>query len=223
MRSGRFFQKKHKRRMTTIRICEESEARLMIRDGSFMEYVNMWSGRFPQRTLFCHIKELKSKYGFGLHDARLVADAMGAEEDVCFEVGASVLLKKRNDKIDVYRKMGNIWVLKEGALSLFDSEDIFSDDKPVYMTDICDERKIMGVKSAKELVYPIIMKLHSWSCIKDKLFSFGNHEIWKAADNNMISIFSHIPVNRSIFNSEYDIAKHLEEYRAAYKPQFGLF
>ncbi len=59
--------------MTTIRICEESEARLMIKDGSFKEYVQGWSDRFPQKQKLQTIKGLHDKHGLGLKDAMLGA------------------------------------------------------------------------------------------------------------------------------------------------------
>ena len=73
---------------------EESDARLMIKEGSFKEYVNMWIAHFPQRKLISQIKELHSKYGLGLFDARMVARVKGADEDVILEVGDNVLLRK---------------------------------------------------------------------------------------------------------------------------------
>ena len=57
--------------MTTIRICEESEARLMVKDGSFKEYVQGWSDRFPQKQKLQTIKGLHDKHGLGLRDAGL--------------------------------------------------------------------------------------------------------------------------------------------------------
>ena len=209
--------------MVTIRICEESEARMMIREGCFKEYVNMWSSQFPQRQLFPQINELHSKYGLGFFDARMMARAMGAEEDVILEVGEDMLIKKKNNRHFVYHKLGDIWVRTGEGTDIFDSEDILSGGSCLMLTPICDEDIILHAKSIKALAKSIKRSLSCWHCTLGMLYLFGRHEIWKISDNDRISIFSSSLKDQSIFNSEEEIAKHVESYRMEHKPLFGAF
>ena len=105
--------------MTTIRICEMSEARLMIKDGSFKDYVQGWSDLFPQKQKLQTIKELHAKHGLGLKDALLVSQAMGIDEDVFFEIGDRHCLRKRNDKIEPFQRVGEEWVRFDGEMDAF--------------------------------------------------------------------------------------------------------
>lgn len=209
--------------MTTIRICEESEARLMIREGCFKEYVNMWSAQFPQQKLITQIKELHSKYGLGLFNARMVARAMGADEDVLLEVGENVLLKKRNDSLDVFHKVGDFWVQVDAGLDVFDSEDILSNNSHPQLTSVCDEDKILHAKSVKALARSIVKFFSWWYRGKGVFYTFGKDEIWKISDNNRINIYSNSLEVQSIYNSETEIARHIESYRKARRLEFGSF
>lgn len=210
--------------MISIRICEESEARLMIREGCFKEYVNMWSVQFPQRKLISQIKELHSKYGLGLLDAHKIARAMGADEDVILEVGDNVLIRKKNDGLAIFQQIGEIWVKVDENLDVFDSEDILSSNTHPLLTPICEENKILHAKSVKALAKSIKRFLCCWYSTKDMLFSFGKHEIWKYSDNNRICIYSNTLKDQSIYYiSEDEIEKHIECYRKAQRFEFGSF
>ncbi len=209
--------------MITIRICEESDARLMIKEGCFKEYVNMWIAHFPQRKLISQIKELHSKYGLGLFDARMVARAKGADEDVILEVGDNVLLRKKNDSLAIFQKIGDIWVKVDENLDICDSENnLFSNTHPL-LTSICEENKILHAKSVKALAKSIRRSLCCWYWTKGMLFSFGKHEIWRFSDNNRICIYSSTFKEQSIYNSEDEIAKHIECYRKEQRIEFGSF
>lgn len=210
--------------MITIRICEESDARLMIKEGCFKEYVNMWIAHFPQRKLISQIKELHSKYGLGLFDANMVARAKGADEDVILEVGDNVLLRKKNDSLAIFQKIGDIWVKVDENLDIFDSEDILFSNTHTLLTSICEENKILHAKSVKALAKCIKRSLCCWYWTRGLLFSFGKHEIWKFSDNNRICIYSNTLKDQSIYYiSEDEIAKHIECYRKAQRFEFGSF
>ena len=91
------------------------------------------------------------------------------------------------------------------------------------LTPICDEDIILHAKSIKALAKSIKRSLSCWHCTLGMLYLFGRHEIWKISDNDRISIFSSSLKDQSIFNSEEEIAKHIESYRMEHKPLFGAF
>ena len=206
--------------MTTIRICEESEARLMIRDGSFREYVDMWSAQFPQKSAMTLIKDAHFKYGLNLGDSRTMAEAQGAYRDICFEVGDRVILKKRNDKIEVYRRVGEIWIGTDD-LDILDSESLF-DDMALCRFSLCSEGELLNAGSAAKLAKTIIERLWSFGAYGSWM-PFGKHEIWELKDESSIQIHTDAPDNRSINKSETVIAKHIKRYREAHKITFGPF
>ena len=209
--------------MTTIRICEKSEARLLIDKGGLKDYVNLWSESFPQKELFPFMRELHSKYELKLLDSRLLAYSMGADDGIILELGNDVLVKKINNKVEVYRRISDKWVMVDGDLSLFDSDELFSDDPiKVHTFNLCDEGRILKAKSMTALAKSVRERINRWWSV-NHLFSVGDHEIWKLLTGNRIQVFSNVPDNRSIYNSEEEMAGHLEKYRKAHKPAFGPF
>lgn len=204
--------------MKTIRICEESEARLLIRDGAFKDYVNTWSSRFPQTKPLPRIKEIHDSFGLPLKDAKVVADAAGLHDSVIFEVGGSVAIRKHHDDHEVYRKVGNIWVLREGGLDALDDEALF-DTEPRTRRSLCLETEILRCKDAERLSCDVYRRLNCY----DALFPFGDREIWEMKCNSNILIYSLTPSVTIISCSEEAIAKHIREYREKYKTAFGRF
>ena len=195
----------------------------MIREGCFKEYVNTWNARFPQRKLISQVRDLHSKYGLSLFDAHLVARSMGADEDIVLEVGENVLLRKRNDDLAIFHKVGDIWIQVDKGMDALDSEQILSKDSHMLLTSICDETKIFKARSVKELASSTMRFMNRWCCIKGKLFSFGKREIWELSGDGRIRIYSNSLNDKSIFNSEDEIAKHIEFYRKAHRFEFGSF
>ena len=169
------------------------------------------------------MRELHSKYGIGLSDARIVARAMGAEEDVIFEIGENVLIKKKNDSLIVYHKKGDIWVPIDGGMDVFDSEDILSNRFNLSVVSLCDEDRILHAKSVKALAESIQEVLSCWRWTKGMLFSFGKYEIWKLSDGGLIRIYSSSLQELYINNSEVAIARHIERHRKAQRLEFGAF
>ena len=93
--------------LITIRICEEADAKMMMKDGSFMGFLQMWSDRFPQQCVskLQEIKALKDRYGFGLREAKQMVDAMHRDDErVRFEIGDRIRIEKFNDFLAVYKK-----------------------------------------------------------------------------------------------------------------------
>ena len=204
--------------MTTIRICEESEARLLIRDGAFREYVNMWSARFPQQKPLQRIKELHDSLGLPLKDAKTVADAAGVHDSVFFEVGSNVLIRKRYDDFAVYRKVGDIWILRDGGLDALEDESLF-DREPTTRRPLCSEKELLQCKDVERLSCDVYRRLNYY----DALFPFGNREIWEMKRNYTLRVYSQEPCMTFVSCSEEAIAKHIREYREKYKTAFGRF
>ena len=117
--------------METIRICEESEARLMIREGTFIDYVMMWSEKFPQKktdatSKLCLIRDLKLDLGCKLLEAKLVVDSLGSNytllaESVIFEIGDRVRIEKAGGVHYLFTKVNGEW--RKGKMTWLESED----------------------------------------------------------------------------------------------------
>lgn len=93
--------------LITIRICEEADAKLMMKDGSLLDFIQMWSDRFPQQTYskLQEIKTLKNQYGFGLKEAKQIVDAMHRnDETVHFEIGDRIRIEKYATFLSVHKK-----------------------------------------------------------------------------------------------------------------------
>ena len=126
--------------METIRICEESEARLLLREGTLMDYVMMWSEKFPQkktdaRSKFCLIRDVKLDLGCKLLEAKLVVDSLGSNytvlaDSVIFEIGDCVKIEKAGGVHYLFIKLGGEW--REGKMRWLASEDCESDLFPVW-------------------------------------------------------------------------------------------
>ena len=126
--------------METIRICEESEARLLLREGTLMNYVMMWSEKFPQkktdaRSKFCLIRDVKLDLGCKLLEAKLVVDSLGSNytvlaDSVIFEIGDCVKIEKSGGVHYLFIKLGGEW--REGKMRWLASEDCESDLFPVW-------------------------------------------------------------------------------------------
>ena len=204
--------------MTTIRICEESEARLLIRGGVFKDYVDMWSARFPQAKPLQRIKELQTSLGVSARDAMTMAVAAGVHDSVFFEVGGRVVIRKRHDNFEVYRKVGGVWVLRDGGLDALEDESIF-DIEPRTRRPLCSERELLRGKDVERLSRDVYRRLNCY----DALFPFGDREIWELKRDYSLRVYSQEPCMTCIGCVEESIANHIMKYREAYGTPFGRF
>lgn len=116
--------------MTTIRICEESDARVMMRDGTFIGYVEAWAERFPQITRTERVHAYRDRYGFSLKDAFHLAVDKANDEKVVLEIGDRTAVRKFNNTLEVLRKdNGEWWKVSEGLGDLA-SEVVFDGPMP---------------------------------------------------------------------------------------------
>ena len=105
--------------METIRICEESEARLLLREGTLMDYVNMWSEIFPQKDMNIRgrlllIRDISNDLGCKLLEAKQLIDSLGNDypqlaDSVIFEVGSYVRITKAGNVLSLYVKRKKEW------------------------------------------------------------------------------------------------------------------
>lgn len=105
--------------METIRICEESEARLLLREGTLMDYVNMWSEKFPQKDMNIRgrlllIRDISNDLGCKLLEAKQLIDSLGNDypqlaDSVIFEVGSYVRITKAGNVLSLYVKRKKEW------------------------------------------------------------------------------------------------------------------
>ena len=204
--------------MKTIRICEESEARLLIREGAFKEYVLMWGNHFPQQKPFQRIKELHTTLRVPLRDAMTVADATGVHDSVLIEVGRSVVIRKHHDDYEVYRKVRDVWVLRDGGLDAFEDESLF-DREPTTRHPLCSEKELLHCKDVKRLSCDVYRRLNCY----DALFPFGDSEILEMKRNSTLRVYSQEPCMKCISCSEESIAKHIAGYREAHSTPCGRF
>ena len=204
--------------MKRIRICEESEARLMIQEGCFSDYVKMWSGEYPQEAFHLFLVRGCSKYGLSLLESvRILRES----DPILFEVGDKVLFKKQGNCIKLYQKVGNFWILKEGiGLENIASEDVLF-SQPEKARPFIKERDILKARSLTEFSNSIMNRklLQDW---KNPLLQFGDHELWKKTDDHSLIIYSHLPSECRIELDLETVARHIEQYQKTYKPALGL-
>ena len=117
--------------METIRICEESEARLLLREGTLMDYVNMWSEKFPQKDMnikgkLLLIRDISNDLGCKLLEAKQLIDSLGDDypqlaDSVIFEVGNNVRITKAGNILSLSVKRKKEWF--EGEMNWLGSVD----------------------------------------------------------------------------------------------------
>ena len=125
--------------METIRICEESEARLLLREGTLMDYVNMWSEKFPQKDMnikgkLLLIRDISNDLGCKLLEAKQLIDSLGDDypqlaDSVIFEVGNNVRITKAGNILSLSVKRNKEWF--EGDMNWLGSVDKELDLFPV--------------------------------------------------------------------------------------------
>ena len=202
--------------MKRIRICEESEARLMIRDGSFQQFVKMWCEQFPQKDLFTVFRKMRDEYGYY---NRRVAEQLGIGETILLEVGENIIFRKKFNVFSIYQKIGTIWVRKNGGLDIVSSEEsLFS--QPEKVLPFCEENVILGAKNLTEFAYSLKGRkiLSDW---RRPLLKFGNHEIWRRSPDRTIEVYSHLTYEDTIFEGVNYVVGHIQDYQKKYKTAFG--
>ena len=99
----------------TIRICEESDAKQMLKDGTLAGFIETWATQFPGRGhgKLSQIKEIKAHCGCSLMEAKRIVDETRFIDQIRFQIGDNLYVSKMGgDKIWLYRKDGSEWNLQ---------------------------------------------------------------------------------------------------------------
>ena len=96
--------------MKTFRICEETDAKLMLKDSSFEGYLKMWLDRFPNLggSALQKIKEIKEEHGYGFKEAKDIYFVICRKDVVCFEIGDKIKIVSQCG-IQLHTKDGKGW------------------------------------------------------------------------------------------------------------------
>lgn len=101
--------------IVNIRICEENDAKLMLKDGTLLNFIETWAAQFPGEGLgrLHLIKEIKAHCGCTLLEAKHLADAAGMRDEIRFHIGDNLYVARSGgSNIWVYRKAGSAWSLQ---------------------------------------------------------------------------------------------------------------
>ncbi len=205
--------------VTTIRICEETDARIMLKDGSFQDYLQMWFDRIPKRK---RPKPVEIRRYFNCDTLREVVQIYSEYMDeIHLEIGGKVLFKRMlGDSWSLYVKVGNLWLYRDYDEKNLSAEDLFPDNLSVK--EICGEKELMKA-DIRELARSVARKSN---CFRPGLiYRFGDHELW-TVDNwggMYIRVCSDDLTCSHIQSYDTDIARHIKEYRAAHRKVFGAF
>lgn len=206
--------------MKRIRICEESEARILIRDGSFQQFIDMWCEQFPQEDLRTVLLRMRKEYGYqNLMEAKDASELLGIGETILLEVGENIVFRKRFNVLSLYQKVVNIWVRKYRELdSMYSEEALFS--QPEKVLPFYEENDILKAKDLNEFAYSLKGRriLDDW---RRPLLKFGDHEIWRSTREGSIRVYSHIPCEDTIPDGVNFVVRHIQNYQKTYNKTFG--
>ena len=95
----------------TVRICEEADARQLLKDGTMDAFLQMWHERYPKENpaKLQQVKLVKNMTGSSLREAKQMVDEWWLE--VRFEIGDRFYVRFLDDRPQLYRKQGAEWIL----------------------------------------------------------------------------------------------------------------
>ena len=99
----------------TVRICEEADARQLLKDGAMDAFLQMWHERYPKENpaKLQQVKLVKNLTGSSLREAKQMVDEWWLE--VRFEIGDRFYVRFLDDRPQLYRKQGTEWAqMSEG-------------------------------------------------------------------------------------------------------------
>lgn len=92
----------------TIRICEEEEAKQMLKDGTLDRYLQQWRQQYPGESRMAMIRLVRNENKCGLREAiKLVNDWV---VEVRFEIGDKFYIRYVSDCPLLYQKSGAEWI-----------------------------------------------------------------------------------------------------------------
>ena len=207
---------------TTIRICEESDARLMMRDGSFLGFVEAWSNRFPQMKTLEMIRAVKAKYGITMIDSLNLAKEIGLDDMIVFDIGDMTAVRKRHNHFEVFRKDNGVWRRVSEGLGALETEEVF--DRPLpYAYKICSQESLEKAGTIEKLANDLRKKLLIMSRNGHPL-AIGDSFILEWDEKfGRFDVYSDNLEPMTLNPMEEQIAAFIKEYRKKQKIAFGTF
>lgn len=205
--------------VTTIRICEEPEARMMLKDGSFRDWLQLWFDRFPQQKRPTPA-ELRPWFNCGSIREILQIHSEYVNE-IRLEIGGKALFRRMfGDSWSLYVKVGDLWVERNYDDNELSEGDLFP--KKPHVKEICGEKELMKA-DIRELSRSIVRKSRGFHPLET--YRFGDHELWTVDrwGGTVAHAYSEDLKCSSVLLDEMDVARHIEKYRAAHKKVFGAF
>ena len=92
----------------TIRICEEEEAKQMLKDGTLDRFLQQWRQQYPGESKMAMIKLVWNANKCGLREAKELVDNWMPE--VRFEIGDRFYIRYAGDRPLLYQKSGAEWI-----------------------------------------------------------------------------------------------------------------
>lgn len=110
---GQSFYKQLIMPITTIRICEEEEARQMLNDGTMDRFLRHWRKQYPGDNKLAMYRPVKHATGYTFREVKELVDNWWRE--VRFEIGDQLCIQYVGDEPRLYRKQGTEWAqMSEG-------------------------------------------------------------------------------------------------------------
>lgn len=206
--------------VTTIRICEEPEARIMLKDGSFQDYLQMWFDRIPKQNRPTPV-QLRPYLDSGTFVHEVIQFYSQCMDEIRLEIGGKALFRRKfDDSFSLFVKVGDLWARRDHEGKILSAEDLFPNNLSVK--EICGEKELMKA-DIRDLSRSIARKS---DCFRpEQIYRFGDHELWTVA--RWGDTYAHVCSDdlhcSSVQLHDTDIARHIEEYRAAHRKAFGAF
>ena len=204
----------------TQRICEPSDALLMIKEGCLVDYVMSCGDNLPKVNLKERIIEINKGLGCGLSEAFKIYQAEQTSQERFLEIGDKITLVNRKGNWELYLKHEGFWIRSARLATSLDSlcteSSMF---QPISFNILCSESEI---RRATDIVrcYRMISYRHVFYGAP---YRFGNNENWKHAGDGTgnVCIYGRTPKEMLIHVDR--IEEHIKEYKAAQKIGYGVF
>ena len=204
--------------LTRVRICNESEARLMVQDGSFLDYLRHWDEQFPQTGGM----EWLTRFGYSLFnlegsgldgkDYLALHKVRHIDNTVLFEIGENIILKKERNCWSLFHNVDNIWVQDRYFKGLDDFQPFSALSylfKDFQVKILVSEREIKRTQNLRKLAKQVMRHFEEFSCY----YKFGNHELWETDnESGNIQVYGEGFHNYSMRKDLKDIESHIRQY-----------
>ena len=205
---------------TTIRICEESDARLMMRDGSFLRFVEAWSASYPQLTPKEFGLAAKARYGLTIGGTIKLARETGADDVVVMEIGERTAVRKRFNALEVFRKDNGVWWRASEDLSALNSEKVFDRSLP-HICSLCSEESLWKAGAAERIASKLALQ-RKGQC--EYLLSLGDHLLLERDESTgRFNVYSDTLEPKTLSSWEVEVDSFIKSYRERHRVSFGAF